>query len=214
MLGADDSDVTVGDALMVEAVDAIDMELAAEMSLALKATVVSLSWTAVPLAPRFRSGALKGDSVAGHCRTSPSREETTFQGHVLYGAPEKGGCRYTDISTGSGRVSVSVYLFEKSDRRNLFRRPRIGFATAFPPAAAPMGLATHVMMRVSATPLNMSHETTCRTFDDIPIAQLPDCLMTGPAAGSSTTPPSRRRNSYRTASQPPTLGFPSLASHL
>lgn len=137
-----------------------------------------------------------GGSFAGHCRTSPWCEETTFQGQVSYGAPEKEGCRYTDISTGSGRVSVAVSLFEKKGGRNRLRRPlRIGLATAFPPTAAAVGLATHVMIRVSATLLNISQETTCRTFDAIPIAQLPDCLMTGPAAGSSTTFPLFRRNS-------------------
>lgn len=103
---------------------------------------------------------------------------------------------------------------EEEKPRRFRRRPlRIGLLIAVPPAAAAMGLATHVRIRVSATLRSMSHEVTCFALDEMPMAQLPAVLMMGPVLGSSTTLPSRM-NSYSRVSQPPIPGFPSFASHL
>ena len=167
----------------------------------------------VPLAPSSRSGGRYGEVVAGHCRMSPACEEATFQGQVSAGAPEKGGCKYTDSSIEDRRVVVVVSLLEKGDSDLRFRRPRAGFAIALPPIALVRGLATHDTMRCCATFLRMSQDITCRAFDEIPIAQFPDVLMTGPVAGSRVTSPSRT-NSKSRASQLPMPGLPSLASQL
>ena len=144
---------------------------------------------------------------------SPVCDEATFHGQVSSGAPEKGGCKYTDISIEDRRVVAVASLLEKGNKDIRFRRPRTGFTIALPPIALVIGLATQDTMRCCATFLRMSQDITCRTFDDIPMAQFPDVLMTGPAAGSRTTSPSRT-NSKSRASQLPMPGLPSLASQV
>ena len=103
---------------------------------------------------------------------------------------------------------------EEEEKPWRFRRPplRSGLLMAVPPAAAAMGVATHVRIRVSATLRSRSHEVTCFALDEMPMAQLPAVRMIGPLLGSRTTLPSRM-NSYRRVSQPPIPGFPSFASH-
>lgn len=107
--------------------------------------------------------------------------------------------------------AVSLFGNGNDDEERLRRPLRVGFVTAVPPAAAAIGLATHVSTRVSATLRSISQDVTCLAWDKMPMAQLPAVLMRGPVLGSSTTLPSRM-NSYRRVSQPPMPGLPSFAS--